>query len=130
VPVKVRFVDLADGKPVPGGKPDPGEPAGARRPEILPDMAARVSFLTSTIDPKTLDTPPKLIVPSGAVVQRNGRDVVFVVDEGEVRMTPVVLGAAGGDGKELVTKLPAGTKVVLDPPADLGDGQKIKENKP
>jgi hypothetical protein len=64
------------------------------------------------------------------VVQRNGRDVVFIVDEGEVRMTPVALGAADGNGRELVTKLPAGTKVVLDPPADLGDGEKVKENKP
>jgi multidrug efflux pump subunit AcrA (membrane-fusion protein) len=129
VPVKIRFVDQADGRPVPGGKPEPGEPAGARKPEILPDMAARVSFLTSTIDPAALDTPPRLTVPAGAVVQRNGRDVVFVVDEGEVRMTPVALGAAGGDGRELVTKLPPGTKVVIDPPADLGDGEKVKENK-
>jgi RND family efflux transporter MFP subunit len=131
VPVKIRFVDLVEGRPVPGGKPDPssGEPAGARKPEILPDMAARVSFLTSTIDPATLDTPPRLTVPAGAVVQRNGRDVVFIVDEGEVRMTPVALGAASADGRELVTKLPPGTKVVLDPPGDLGDGQKVKENK-
>jgi RND family efflux transporter MFP subunit len=129
VPVKIRFVDLADGRPVPGGAPEPGEPAGARKPEILPDMAARVSFLAAAIDPATLNTPPKLTVPAGAVVQRNGRDVVFVVDEGEVRMTPVALGAASGDGRELVTKLPPGTKLVLDPPADLGDGEKVKENK-
>jgi RND family efflux transporter MFP subunit len=133
VPVKIRFVDLADGRPVPGGKPGgeggEGGEAGARKPEILPDMAARVSFLTSTIDPATLGTPPRLTVPAGAVVQRNGRDVVFVVDEGEVRMTAVALGASSSDGRELVTKLPPGTKVVIDPPADLGDGQKVKENK-
>ena len=49
--------------------------------------------------------------------------------EGEVRMTPVALGAASADGRELVTKLPPGTKVVLDPPGDLGDGEKVKENK-
>lgn len=129
VPVKIRFVDLADGRPVPGGKPETGESVGARKPEILPDMAARVSFLASAIDLATLDTPPRLTVPAGAVVQRNGRDVVFVVDEGEVRMTPVALGASSGDGRELVTRLPPGTKVVLDPPADLGDGEKVKENK-
>ena len=132
VPVKIRFVDLAGGRPVPGGTSEPGsggEPAGARKPEILPDMAARVSLLTSTIDPATLGAPPRLTVPAGAVVQRNGRDVVFVVDEGEVRMTSVALGASSGDGRELVTKLPPGTKVVIDPPADLGDGQKVKENK-
>lgn len=129
VPVKIRFVDLADGRPVPGAAQESGEPPGARKPEILPDMAARVSFLAAAIDPATLNTPPKLTVPASAVVQRNGRDVVFVLDEGEVRQTAVALGAASGDGRELVTKLPPGTKVVLDPPADLGDGQKVKENK-
>ena len=144
VPVKIRFVDQVDGKPVPGGKPEPGGPPGAGdksgdkpgdkpgggKPDILPDMAARVSFLTAAIDRATLDTPPRLTAPAGAVVQRNGRDVVFVIDEGEVRMTAVTLGPGQGDGRELLTRLPPGTKVVLDPPADLADGDKIKENKP
>jgi len=115
VPVKIRFVDRGEGG---GGKLD-----------ILPDMAARVSFLSAPVDPATLNTPPKLVVPTGAVVQRNGRDVVFVVDDGEVRMTPVQLGAPVAEGRELSTKLPAGTKVVLDPPASLSDGGKVKENK-
>jgi len=118
VPVKVRFVDRTD-----NGKLD-----------VLPDMAARVSFLSAELDAKTIDVPPKLIVPARAVVQRNGRDVVFVVDEDEVRMTPVALAAGplpgGAEGRELVTKLPAGTRVVLDPPSSLGDGEKVKENKP
>jgi hypothetical protein len=39
----------------------------------------------------------------------------------------VKLGPAFGDGRELVTELPAGTKVVLDPPAGLSDGEKVKE---
>lgn len=120
VPVKIRFVDRGEGSAAPGnGKPD-----------VLPDMAARVSFLTQAVDPRTLDTPPKLVVPAAAVVRRNGRDVVFVVDEDQVRMTPVALGPPVGDGRELVTQLPAGTKVVLEPSGQLGDGQKVKENKP
>jgi len=114
VPVKVRFVDRTD-----NGKLD-----------VLPDMAARVSFLSAELDAKTIDVPPKLIVPARAVVQRNGRDVVFVVDEDDVRLTPVALGPAQAEGRELVTKLPAGTKVVLDPPSSLSDGDKVKENKP
>jgi hypothetical protein len=92
-------------------------------------MAARVSFLAESLDPKSLSIPPKLIVPAAAVAKRGGADVVFVVDEGDVRMITVKLGPAFGDGLELETKLPAGTKVVLDPPSDLGDGQKVKENK-
>jgi len=117
--VKIRFVDRGTAADAPGnGKLD-----------VLPDMAARVSFLAQAVDPKTLDTPPKLVVPSAAVAQRGGRDVVFVVDEDQVRETPVTLGPPVGDGRELVTQLPAGTKVVLQPPAKLGDGQKVKENK-
>ena len=60
MPVKVKFLD----------PPDPKQP-------ILPEMAARVSFLAQAIDPKTLDQPPKLVVPTAAVTQRNGKDVVL-----------------------------------------------------
>jgi RND family efflux transporter MFP subunit len=112
VPVKVRFLD----------QPEPKQP-------ILPEMAARVSFLSEKLDPKTLDTPPKLVVPANAVTQRNGRDVVFVYEEGDLRMTAVTVGGPFADGRELTTKIPAGTKVVLDPSSDLADGQKAKESK-
>jgi HlyD family secretion protein len=114
VPVKIRFID----------------PPGSGKEQILPEMAARVSFLTKDLDPKSLDVPPKLVVPTGAIVQRDGRDVVFVFDDGDVRMTPVKVGAPFAGGRELETKLPAGTKVVLDPSSDLKDGQSVKESKP
>jgi HlyD family secretion protein len=101
---------------------------GGKRPEqVLPEMAARVMFLSGEVDPKLRGVALKRIVPGAAIVQRAGADVVFVVDEDHVRMTNVKLGPPFGDGRELVTEIPAGTKVVLDPPADLGDGQKVKE---
>jgi HlyD family secretion protein len=112
VPVKIRFVDPPTGKE-----------------QILPEMAARVSFLTTSLDAKSLDAPPKLVVPSNAVVQREGKDVVFIVDDGDLRMTAVKVGAAFADGRELETQLPPATKVVLDPASDLTDGQKVKEKK-
>lgn len=107
VPVKVRFVD--------------------RPKEVLPDMAARVSFLSAALDEKTLALPPRLVVPAAAVVSRSGAEVVFVVDDGEVRMTTVKAGPPNGDVRDLETPIPAGTKVVLSPPASLRDGQKVKE---
>jgi HlyD family secretion protein len=112
VPVKIRFADPPSGKE-----------------QILPEMAARVSFLAASLDPATLDVPPKLVVPTRAIAQRNGGDVVFVFDDGDVRMTAVKLGPPFAGGRELETKLPAGTKVVLDPPPDLSDGQSVKESK-
>lgn len=109
VPVKVKFLD---------------------RPKlVLPDMAARVSFLSAALDEKSIAAPAKLVVPASAVVKRNGADVIFVYDEGDVRQTSVKVGEAVGDGKALETQIPAGTKVILSPPADLKDGQKVKEKK-
>jgi RND family efflux transporter MFP subunit len=108
VPVKVRFVD--------------------RPTEVLPEMAARVSFLSEALDEKSITEPARLVVPAKAVVQRAGGDVVFVVDDGEVRMTSVSVGPADGtEYRELKTSLPVGTKVVLEPPADMADGKKVKE---
>ena len=101
--------------------------SGKRPEQVLPEMAARVMFLSGEVDPKQRGAAMKRVVPGTAVVQRAGTEVVFVVDEDHVRMTAVKVGPAIGEGRELVTELPAGTKVVLDPPASLGDGQKVKE---
>jgi RND family efflux transporter MFP subunit len=107
VPVKVKFLD--------------------RPKRVLPDMAARVSFLSQAIDASAIAAPAKLVVPAAAVVKRGGADVVFVYDEGDVRQTSVKVGAAVGDGLELESHIPSGTKVILNPPADLKDGAKVKE---
>ncbi|MFN0248942.1 MAG: efflux RND transporter periplasmic adaptor subunit [Kofleriaceae bacterium] len=101
--------------------------AGEKPLVILPEMAARVSFLEEPISDQARKAPPKLVVPANAVVQRGGGDVVFVFNDGYVRQTNVKVGQPFAGGRELETPLPAGTKVVLDPPADLTDGKKVKE---
>jgi hypothetical protein len=90
-------------------------------------MAARVSFLKEALDQTQLNIPAKRVVPTEAVVDRDGQKVVFVIEDSEVRMTPVEVGPPFGGGLELVSDLPPGTKVVLAPPAKLADGQKVKE---
>ena len=108
--VKVRFLD--------------------RDETVLPEMAARVSFLEAPLDANKLNEPPKKIVPGSAVVDRAGSRVVFVLESGKVRMAPVTLGARFGDGYELVEGPSPGTKIVSEPPPTLGDGQAIKERSP
>jgi HlyD family secretion protein len=107
VTIKVAFVDDKDG--------------------VLPDMAARVSFLSGELDAEAIKQPPKIIVPGAAVTTLNGAKVVYVIDDGAVRTTPVTLGPAFGSGFELVKGPAAGTRVVKSPPAGLADGQRIKE---
>lgn len=111
VPVKVSFAD--------------------RPKEVLPDMAARVSFLREALTDAQLKEAPKLVVPSAAITDRDGVEVIFVIEDDIVRQTQVKLGGATGDGRELLRPLlPGGTKVVLNPPASLHDGKSIKERTP
>lgn len=107
VPIKVAFID--------------------RPKEVLPDMAARVSFLSKALDEETMKQPPRLMVPARAVVSRNGGEVVYVYDDGRLRMTTVKAGPAEGDYRPLETPLGEGTKVVLSPADGLADGEKVKE---
>lgn len=105
--IKVAFVDPTEG--------------------VLPDMSARVSFLAKELDQAALKEPPKIIVPGSALAERGGIKVVFVVDQGQVRMVPVKLGPAFGSGFELISGPAAGTQIVSNPPATLADGQKVKK---
>jgi RND family efflux transporter MFP subunit len=97
------------------------------RENVLPDMAARVSFLTSELDKEQLKAPPKTIVPAVALADMAGTKVVFRVDDGKVRVVPVTLGPAFGSGFELTGGPSAGTRVVKNPSKELRDGQGVKE---
>jgi RND family efflux transporter MFP subunit len=94
---------------------------------VLPDMAARVSFLNKPLDPEALKQPPKIIVPSNAVTDRGGGKVVFVVEDEVVRMVPVKLGPPFGRGFELTEGPRPGTRLIASPPDTMADGQRVKE---
>ncbi len=107
VVVKVKFVDTREG--------------------AMPDMAARVSFLSGKLDENAIKEPPKLIVPGTAVTERGGSKVVFALEDGRLRMIPIELGKPFGGGFELKRGPSAGTRVVAEPGPDLVDGQQVKE---
>ncbi len=124
VPVKVKFDQMPDQIMVEGVGS-----GSATKMLVLPDMAARVSFLGQKLDDASLKIPPKRVVPTRAVTKRDGRDVVFVFDDGVVRMLSVTVKGDYGGGIEIDTNIPEKTKVVLDPSPDLVDGKKVKEKK-
>ncbi|MFT3927515.1 MAG: efflux RND transporter periplasmic adaptor subunit [Myxococcales bacterium] len=95
--------------------------------DALPDMSARVSFLTQELDQQALAGPSKRVIPPKSIAQRGGQSVVFVADAGKVRSVPVKLGETTNDGVELIDGPDVGARVVLDPPSTLADGHKVKE---
>ncbi len=94
---------------------------------VLPEMAARVSFLAKALDAEELKVAPKKIIPQNAIADRGGVKHVFVVDGGKVRMVQVKLGPAFGGGFEVVEGPTPGTRLVRDPLPSLVDGQPVKE---
>jgi RND family efflux transporter MFP subunit len=97
-----------------------------RDERVVPDMGVRVSFLEERA-PVEADAPVVVgvSVPAEAVVQRDGRSVVFVVRDGRAGLRQVEAGEAR-DGRRRITRgLAAAEQVVLSPPDALQDEGKV-----
>lgn len=90
---------------------------------VLPDMSAKVAFLTRQLKPE--ERKSVTAIQAAAVTQRDGKDVVFVIDEKNmVKAAPVVIGEKIGDLVR-VSGVKPGDKVVLKPSEKLDDGRAI-----
>ena len=93
-------------------------------PRILPDMGVRVSFLEEAAKSGAENELHGLLVPSGSIVERDGRSVVFVIESDHAHATPVTPGQTYGDLR-LVEGLANGARVVRAPATDMTDGARI-----
>ena len=94
---------------------------------VLPDMAAKVSFLSHPLDEAALQLAPKLVVPADAVVERSGRQVVLMVNDGRVREMVVTTGGPVGAMVELKSGPSTGTRVIRHPADRLHEGSSAQE---
>jgi RND family efflux transporter MFP subunit len=95
-------------------------------PRILPDMGVKVAFLREAEAASGQPAAPRALLPKTAVRSVDGRSVVFVVHEDRVERRAVNVGPANGDQVEVVSGVSAGERVVVDGPATLKDGDKVK----
>ena len=93
-------------------------------PRVLPEMSAKVSFLSQDVTPE--QQRPLTAVAAGAVARRDGRDVVFVVRDGAAVAVPVTAGATLGDVVAIDGDVRPGDKAVLKPAPDLASGTRVK----
>ncbi len=98
-------------------------------PRILPDMGVKVAFQgaeTPAVGAADVAGARRVRVPGAAVVEADGRDVVFVVAGDRLERRAVTV--AGGDeaGVDIEAGLSAGESVVLEPPSDLEDGERVR----
>lgn len=102
--VKIRFID--------------------RDPNILPEMSAKIAFLEKemAVEQRTART----VVQPDAIVQRNGKKVVFIMKDEKAVETPIETGEKIGDMIEVLKGPKAGDKVILRPGDGLDNGDKVK----
>ncbi len=97
-------------------------------PRILPEMSAKVSFLSQDINAS--DQEPVMAVANNALVNRDGGAVVYrikAVDGGGnvVEEVPVKSLRKLGDLREVSGNIKAGDKLVATPPATLRNGSRV-----
>jgi RND family efflux transporter MFP subunit len=93
-----------------------------RDPRVLPDMSAKIAFLSRPLRPD--ERTPVAALRADAIVKRDAKDMVFVVGKDEqVKLTPVAAGAKVGDLVRV--DLAPGTRVVIAPPDRLVDGATV-----
>ncbi len=97
---------------------------------IRPEMNANVSFLAPSEGQDgagASQQAPLIRIPSSALVDGNA---VFVVVQDRVAKKPVRVVRTTSDTAEIEQGLAGGEDIVLAPPADLADGDRIKRSEP
>ncbi len=104
VMVKVRFIDKDN--------------------RVLPEMSAKVAFLSREVAPDEMKS--FTAVSQSALVTRDGKTMIFLIEENKAKAVTVTTGKQMGDMVEVLQGVKAGDKVILKPSDKLRDGSKIK----
>jgi RND family efflux transporter MFP subunit len=93
-------------------------------PRVLPEMSAKVAFLSQEISPD--QQRPLVAVGADALAQREGRTVVFVVRDDRAVAVAVTPGSRIGQLVAIVGDVRSGEKAVQKPAPDLASGTAVK----
>jgi RND family efflux transporter MFP subunit len=93
-------------------------------PRVLPEMGGRVKFLRAG----TETVPPgEVLAPTAAVVSREGRRGVFLVEGDVVRFVDVATSPSRAQVTPINQGLSGGELVVVDPPSTLSSGMVVRQ---
>jgi RND family efflux transporter MFP subunit len=93
-------------------------------PRILPEMRAKVSFLSRSLKPE--EQKPLIAVNRSAVLTQGEKKILFVIQGDKVVETSIRVGEPLNEMIEVVEGVKLGDKVVANPPKRLRNGSRIK----
>ncbi len=89
-------------------------------PAIKPGMSAEVEVIVDRAD-------NALIVPSQAVIERDGKTFVYIVKDSKARLVPIKAGRSNWTYTEVLSGINEGDEVIINPDAPkLRDGIRVK----
>ncbi|MCI0707557.1 MAG: efflux RND transporter periplasmic adaptor subunit, partial [Ignavibacteriae bacterium] len=92
---------------------------------VLPEMSAKITFLSKEADASAVNAKSVLSVPSNAVATRDGREVVYKVADGSAKEVPIVTGKKLGSMVEVQEGLSSGDRVIARVDERINDGVKV-----
>ncbi|MDR3666578.1 MAG: efflux RND transporter periplasmic adaptor subunit, partial [Ignavibacteriaceae bacterium] len=93
---------------------------------VLPEMSAKVLFLSEKPKEDTKDEKPALIVPMTSVAKRDGRDVVYLIKDEKAVEVPVTTGRKFNAYVEITSGISDGDKVIDKITDEIRNGVKVK----
>ncbi|MCX8011188.1 MAG: efflux RND transporter periplasmic adaptor subunit [Ignavibacteria bacterium] len=93
---------------------------------VLPEMSAKVNFLTEPMSETQADSKYILVVPSSAIENRNGKFFVYKVKDKIANEVEVTIGKVINSYTEILSGLVAGDKVIEEVSEKIKDGIKVK----
>jgi RND family efflux transporter MFP subunit len=92
---------------------------------VLPEMSAKITFLKLGYEPAAADSKLLLAVPAAAVATRDGRPVVYQINEGRAVEAPVSTGQQLGGLLEITSGLKDGDKIIAKVDDRIQAGVKV-----
>jgi RND family efflux transporter MFP subunit len=103
---------------------------GLKDPRIIPEMGARVSFLSEAQPAATENAVQSgVVIPSDAVATNGSASIVYVVRGTTVERRAVRLGGNTNAGQIVIDGLEAGNTIALGDLSRLSDGARIRIDK-
>lgn len=93
---------------------------------VLPEMSAKVSFFTEPVDTSVTNQKPILVIPSSAVRNIDGENLVFTVSDNKAVKNEITTGQTLGSYVEVISGLKSGQKVINNLDEQIKDGVEVK----
>ena len=93
-------------------------------PRILPEMSVKVAFQSAE---EATPVEKYTAIPEAAVRQRDGRDIVWVVNEGKVKPRPVTIGDKSDGQARVEAGVNGGERIVIEGFDYLAEGASVTE---